>query len=350
MLVGPFTRSLANRVMRDSFLQYKAIDLASEDSFIQWVHAPETGIGMKWTKWLEEHPELSEEVATARYMVQTFSTQKPISVPTDPQILWNRIEDSIAQEAVSTPIIDRDAWVASRSSRTWYNIALVAAACITILLVLRFLTPGSVQIDVPRGTHMAHQLPDNSQVELNAESSLSYSKKGWGEERLVKLDGEAFFQVEKGNRFVVETSLGAVEVLGTSFNVYQRGENFRVKCMTGAVQVTSEQGGINQILKPGEFVNWNPSSGKNNDDFDTNDEETWWNGTYQFDEVPLWEVFEELERQYDVRVEVDPSHIKGTWNGFFTGSDLQKALEAVCWTNNLTFERQDDLVLVTKNP
>lgn len=350
MLLGPFYRALANRVMRDSFLQYKAIDLASEDSFIQWVHAPETEDGMKWSQWLTDHPELSEEVATARHMVQTFSTQKPIAVPTDPQILWNRIEHSIEQDSTSGKVIDRDAWVANRSSRTWYNIALVAAACITILLVLRFLTPGTVQLDVPRGVHMAHQLPDNSKVELNAESSLSYSKKGWKGERLVKLNGEAFFQVEKGNRFVVETPIGEVEVLGTSFNVYQRGENFRVKCMTGSVQVFSEHGGINQILKPGEFVNWDPSSGKNNDDFDTSNEETWWNGTYQFEEVPLTEVFEELERQYDVRVEVNPSDIKENWNGFFTGSDLQKALETVCWTNNLTFETQGDIVLVTKKP
>lgn len=305
---------------------------------------------MKWTQWLEKHPELLEEVESARHMVHTFSTQKPIAIPTDPQMLWNRIEASIEGESVAAPIIDREAWVAKRSSRTWYNVALVAAACITILLVLRFLTPGTIQLEVPRGTHMAHQLPDNSQVELNAESSLAYSKKGWGEERLVKLNGEAFFQVKKGSRFVVETPLGEVEVLGTSFNVYQRGDNFRVKCLTGAVQVTSNQGNINQILKPGEFINWNPAAGKNNDDFDTSTQETWWNGTYQFDEVPLREVFEELERQYDIQVEVDPSHVREIWNGYFTGSDLQKALEAVCWTNNLTFKIDGDLVLITKNP
>ena len=50
---------------------------------------------------------------------------------------------------------------------------------------------------------------------------FQFDKKRFTDERIIQLRGEAFFEVEKGSRFVVQTGKGAVEVLGTSFNVFQ---------------------------------------------------------------------------------------------------------------------------------
>ncbi len=334
--------------MRDSFLHYKAGEFAAEESFVKWVLGPDSKVGKEWSNWLKSHPEVQEEVEQAREMVSTFAKQKPIPIPTNPQNLWERIETSIEDAPVIVPLTPKKSRIDGRSSRTWYNVGLVAAASIAILLILRLMTPGSIQLESPRGEHLAHTLPDNSKVELNAESSLNYSKKGWADNRLVKLEGEAFFQVEKGSRFVVETSLGEVEVLGTSFNVYNRGENFRVNCMTGSVQVSSSKGGINQVLEPGEFVSWSESSGVHSSDFDKENKETWWNGTYQFKDIPLAEVFEELGRQYDKKISVSPSIGEIKWNGSFKGNNLEKALEDISWTNNLTYKEQDGVIHIDK--
>ena len=334
--------------MRDSFLHYKAGEFAAEESFIKWVLAPDSEMGKEWANWLKLHPEVEEEIGQAREMVSTFTKQKSISIPTNPQNLWERIATSIEDDPVIVPLTPKKSWADGRSSRTWYNVGLVAAASIAILLILRIMTPGTIQLESPRGEHLAHTLPDNSQVELNAESSINYDKKGWADNRLVKLEGEAFFQVEKGSRFVVETPLGEVEVLGTSFNVYNRGENFRVNCMTGSVQVSSSKGGINEVLKPGEYVYWSEANGFQSSAFDKEDQETWWNGTYQFKDIPLAEVFEELGRQYDKEILVNPVIGKIKWNGSFKGNDLEKALEDISWTNNLTYKEQDGVIHISK--
>ncbi|MEE9431662.1 MAG: FecR family protein [Melioribacteraceae bacterium] len=63
-------------------------------------------------------------------------------------------------------------------------------------------------------------LPDGSSVWLNENSSLKYSKSFEGSERVVVLNGEAYFEVTKNPNkpFIVQTHNSKVRVLGTSFN------------------------------------------------------------------------------------------------------------------------------------
>jgi len=67
-------------------------------------------------------------------------------------------------------------------------------------------------------------LPDGSHVTLNTHASLTYPDHFNGSHRLVKLEGEGFFEVEKNpsKPFVVSAGSAIVEVLGTSFNVDAR--------------------------------------------------------------------------------------------------------------------------------
>lgn len=81
-------------------------------------------------------------------------------------------------------------------------------------------------------------LPDNSNVILNENSSLSYQKGKWNENRSLELQGEAFFEVITGNTFEVQTDHGTVSVLGTRFNVLARENSFEVVCYEGLVEVT----------------------------------------------------------------------------------------------------------------
>ncbi|AUC21579.1 anti-sigma factor, partial [Polaribacter sejongensis] len=80
-------------------------------------------------------------------------------------------------------------------------------------------------------------LPDNSEVVLNANSEISYAKDSWQENRNLTLDGEAFFKVQKGEKFTVNTEVGRVTVLGTQFNVKERENYFEVKTFEGLVSV-----------------------------------------------------------------------------------------------------------------
>ena len=56
--------------------------------------------------------------------------------------------------------------------------------------------------------------------------------------RDLTLEGEAYFKVQKGQTFSVNTTDGVVKVLGTHFNVKQRNNYFEVNCYEGLVSVT----------------------------------------------------------------------------------------------------------------
>ncbi len=95
----------------------------------------------------------------------------------------------------------------------------------------------------------AVELPDLSQVKLNAQSRLTFNKKSWNKKREVVLDGEAYFKVAKGSKFSVITKDGTVTVLGTQFNVKHRDNYFEVVCFEGSVGVEYKESSV--TLKPG---------------------------------------------------------------------------------------------------
>ena len=105
-------------------------------------------------------------------------------------------------------------------------------------------------------THFGEQaelrLPDGTKVVLNAGSKITWSDKNFKNSRELKLKGEAYFDVEKGDEFIIETKNGTVEILGTQLNVFSRENNFRVSCISGKVKVTS--GADEQIITPGEMA------------------------------------------------------------------------------------------------
>lgn len=72
----------------------------------------------------------------------------------------------------------------------------------------------------PIGQKSHIQLPDGSQVWLNAESSIAYPEVFDESHRTVSLQGEAFFEVKQDSMrpFKVEAGQIGVKVLGTEFN------------------------------------------------------------------------------------------------------------------------------------
>ena len=91
-----------------------------------------------------------------------------------------------------------------------------AAAASVLLFALWFLWPASTTVTVTAaaGEQLMGMLPDQSMYTLNAGSELIYDSENWKSERKINLSGEAFFEVEKGEKFQVNTANGQVKVLG----------------------------------------------------------------------------------------------------------------------------------------
>ena len=113
-------------------------------------------------------------------------------------------------------------------------------------------------------TIMSALLPDGSQVTLNTGSSLKIQNKFRNDQRMVRLTGEAYFEVspDPARPFIVNTDKIEIKVLGTSFNVdaYKDKNEIEVVVNTGRVAVTKE-GDITErlILKSGNRGTFNKS-------------------------------------------------------------------------------------------
>ncbi len=225
-----------------------------------------------------------------------------------------------------------------------YNISLTRwsfAASILILFVTgSFLRFYSVNIQTPEGQHLVAELPDQSKVDLNAQSTLTWYPFWWKITRIVKLEGEGFFEVQKGKKFTVISSKGSTQVVGTSFNIFARDEIYKVTCVTGSVKVKSKAG-FEAILKPDSKAEIQ-SDGRINvlENIETYSEISWKQNVFLFTASPVFQVFREIERQYGVHIEsrADDSSL---YTGNFTkGQNVEEILEYVCPALGLKYIRK----------
>jgi ferric-dicitrate binding protein FerR (iron transport regulator) len=197
-----------------------------------------------------------------------------------------------------------------------------------------------------KGLHKEYQLPDGSRVALNADSKILWSAKKFINNRHINLEGEAFFNVTKGSTFTISTEKGDVKVLGTSFNVHARDNSFKVSCFTGRVLVSAGNGSV--TLSQGESAELSDDDLRNFLEKDLNRTNSWINGEFFYENTCLIRVFEEIERQFNVKIDV-----KGSENEFFTGSftnkDLRSALDIVCIPMGLNYEiGRNKKILITE--
>ncbi|UKM64689.2 FecR family protein [Flavobacteriaceae bacterium GSB9] len=169
------------------------------------------------------------------------------------------------------------------------------------------------------------ELPDDSQVVLNALSQIEFNKKHWKTNREIKLNGEAFFKVEKGSQFKVVTQDGVVSVLGTQFNVKQRDNYFEVTCYEGSVKVSSRI--ISQVLASGEAFQMQDNKILNLET--TLKTPQWVDKISSFKDVPFTVVIEELKRQYDIEVSLEDINAKRKFTGGFKHDNLNEALISI---------------------
>lgn len=176
-------------------------------------------------------------------------------------------------------------------------------------------------------------LPDLTKVTLNADSKITYDKDTWFENRQVKLKGEAYFKVEKGNTFDVITDNGLVTVVGTEFNVKSRNTYFEVVCYEGIVKVTSNS--ITRRLLAGDT--YSIINSKFSQDKTHETEPEWIDSRSSFKAIPITEVFDELQRQYEIKIRLEDVDVSRKFTGGFTHNNLENALFSITQPMDLMF-------------
>lgn len=145
-------------------------------------------------------------------------------------------------------------------------------------------------------------LDDGTRVWVNSESKLKYPVKFVGENREVFLEGEAYFEVRKaGKPFIVNTSMGNVNVLGTVFDVkaYREEKAVYTTLISGKVSFQGQQA---VVLEPGEQAVAFADGKVEKRVVDVTEFVGWKEGVYVFKKQTLESIMTDLARWYDINV------------------------------------------------
>lgn len=231
-----------------------------------------------------------------------------------------------------------------------------AAAVIALLFVLiQWLRPVSFPdekwqtIWVPAGQRAQITLDDGTTVWLNSRSRLSFPTSFVADKRVVKLNGEGFFEVQKDSEhpFIVETGKYNIEVLGTSFNVlaYQDHEIFETSLISGSVRINPLQHNMQSItLKPREKLI--ESSGKLHvTQIDNYDHFRWREGLICLDDERFEDLINKFSLYFDIRIQIDnPKLLDYRCTGKFRQNDgIDYALKVLQSEMKFTYTRNNEL-------
>ena len=230
------------------------------------------------------------------------------------------------------------------TKNSWVKPLLRVAAILAVCFSVYFYTTNlDTTFNTLASQKTSIELPDDSNVQLNANTKLAYNKKNWNKKRNVELEGEAYFKVAKGSTFNVITESGTVTVLGTQFNVKHRNNYFEVICFEGSVGVKYKDKSV--TLKPGYsflIVDGNVYA----KDVDTRSEPSWIHNESYFKSLPYKEVLREFERQYNVKFEAEDLDSTQLFTGTFKHDNLELALKSVTLPLNLKYQLKNDATIV----
>ena len=210
-------------------------------------------------------------------------------------------------------------------------------------------TPIALQtITVPAGQRINITLADGTNVWLNARTTIQYPITFNEKERLVKLDGEAYFDVtkDKSKPFIVQTDNYNVEVLGTQFdvNAYSETGEFETTLMSGSVKVASASDSTQKItLKPNNKVYL--QDGKLHvtavDDYNPY---RWKEGLICFKNETFTSIMKDFEKYYGLTIQVKNKNVfKYVYTGKFRQTDgIDYALRVLQKDIKFTYQRDDE--------
>lgn len=248
--------------------------------------------------------------------------------------------------------------VEDRSGKTGTNISgfilsnaryLVAAVALIVLGFGFLMVPKT--ITVPNAEIATIELPDGSTVELNSGSTLRYNRLFAFTNRDITLNGEAYFSVEKGNEtFIVEANGSATEVTGTQFNVRSWTDD-----PAGETTVTVTEGNVKFYpaddsskmvsLQAGQSSQLSsemssPAAPKTSSDENL----AWRENRLVFQESPLIVILQDLERSFDVEIEVDTDGMDyETLTAYYNQPiSIETVLEDICTVKGLRYTKTNN--------
>jgi len=346
-------------------------NLLGNDSFISWVLQNKDALW--WEEFIRSNPDKREVVEKASKIVLELHKAEHEMIPAiDEQKLWQRIESSAEK---------REEVASQKPARKLFITLLAAASVVAVAAFAVFQAMHSapkrvtykellthakaenqlLEKENQDGAPMEVRLEDGTVITLGKKSRLSYPAHFQKHKREVFLSGEAFFNVTKdpARPFLVYANETVTKVLGTSFEIraFENSQDVTVNVRTGRVSVYKqsriqmddpETTGL--LLLPNQKGTFNRDSETLVKNLvpeplpiapitDTK--------KFKFDEVPVTEVFAEIEKIYGVQILCDHELLsKCIISTTVRNESLYDNLDVICRTIGGSYKEIDAQIVV----
>ena len=300
--------------------------------------------------WIKE----SEDNAKELFELESVYRQVKASAIPDSQIenAYRKIYHIKTQEKLQAK--------KARSKKMWYYSAAAMLCVVLVFAVMMggfsFLNNKMLVAQAPNDAILKLMLNDSTKVWLNKNTKLFYPREFSRERRIVKIDGEAYFDVasDKKRPFIVEGKKMKVSVLGTEFNFYDdaKEEDAVVSLFEGSVQVEGNHNEGKIRIIPGQTA-YLHSKGKYISVEKRNDKlnELWHNNKIQFNNANVENIAKTLESIYKVQIDVDKKfNADETYSGTICKSNsLDSVLSLLQEVIPMKYEIENNVIKLTKS-
>lgn len=256
----------------------------------------------KVQKWLAKNPEIEELEQASKEYWDSICSGKDTST-------FNALKQVNARISVHSGK-KKTSWFKTFSRVAAIFILLMGISGVWFYLQHQY-NPGMIEISVMYGETKQVTLPDQTEVWLNAGSSIKYPSKFNHKIRSVSLTGEAFFSVTKNRLkpFVVETKNLTVKVLGTKFNLkaFPDEEQTVATLQEGKIEIETENRQKQQLVPNEQLIYNSETSELKVEKINPEDIPDWKNGNLLFSNATLSDILQTLERHFNISFDIDKS-------------------------------------------
>ncbi|HAK75940.1 MAG TPA: iron dicitrate transport regulator FecR [Runella sp.] len=351
------------------YRSYQLEDFACDESFRQWVLEHEPNNTQFWQQWLAENPDCREKVHLAKAFLLALEENE-----TD----LSELElDDITEQILQAP--------PQTSSRFWQFPLFQWAASIVLLLGIgwgaySYFRPSSMTAeesemvmafkdDYLEQTNQTDRvqrisLQDGSTIALYPKSRIRYPQPFRAQLREVYLEGKAFFDITKNPQqpFWVYTDYISTQVLGTSFMVqaFSDAKEAKVVVKTGRVSVYTRKDlekakTTQQAVKAGVVLTPNQQVA-----FSIPEKRFLKSivevptavvlapvSSYSFEETPVTQVFDFVEKTYGISVIYDAKALEGCYlTATLSDESMFDKLDLICKITHSTYEIVDAQIII----
>lgn len=301
--------------------------------------------------WLEGN--LSEQEVREQLSVETTVKYKQILDAMDQLVpdLDNRVFDPqiITEQPKEIPLNQEKSETITHQINWWRPMAVAASILLIMVVgVLLLRSTGEQLHQTLAGEQRQILLPDQTTtVTLAANSALSWSSDDWDSGiRKVNLDGQAYFNVTEKGAFEVVTEMGAVNVLGTQFNVDQTEDLFVVSCYEGKVKAKDTDGNGTEVMA-GQITRlvagkWEPLT-----EIDQS-LPGWMKEWIIFNNAPLDEVISKLSSSFGLEIDHSAISTDRRLTGTIPNDTLDVALKIVFDPLNIQYELKGNQLILSE--